>query len=188
MSKLLTKREKEVIKTLRAAGKISRSKAFRRMCLRVIDPPDIKWFDLKHKGGHVKKTIAIALFLFVCATQMVCAETEAKTESVELRIYDRIMIAGKLPTRESFDRALAIKDLKNKIELTQEELKKYGVVATATGGVRWNKEGKDYIVSYTFTDLEIAVLKDTFNKLDSKKQVPVDEAFLELYTKIKNMK
>lgn len=137
----------------------------------------------------MKKTIMLILFLCVCVTGLACAADKIAQENiVNLRIYDRIVILDKLPVRGTFDRAVILKDIRNKIELTQEELEKYEIAPRPSGGVGWNEAGKTYVVTYIFTELEVMVLKETFKQLDAKKEVPANEEFLELYKKIKELK
>lgn len=129
------------------------------------------------------KQIVIALGLVFLLAIVSFAESTEKT--VKLTIYDRITLTSILPARASFDRVIVISDIREKVQLTQEDLEKYGITGLPTGGVAWNEEGATYEIEVSFTAIELEVLGDALKEMDRKKEMPTTKRFLELYRKIK---
>lgn len=93
---------------------------------------------------------------------------------MELKILDKIMITSILPFEGNIKTLIIVKDLKDKISLTQDELLKYDIQATENGGIKWNKEGEDAIFTIEFTELEKNEIKCALKKLDSENKLSID--------------
>ncbi len=123
----------------------------------------------------------IAVFL-LCLITTACA---AEENAVELTIYECITIPGILPGRVSYMDGLIGRDVRKKVELSQEEREKYDI-RTEGKNILWNDD--THIKKVTFTKLEAKALKDALNKMDAKKELPSTDRFLVLYEKIMGLK
>jgi len=107
-------------------------------------------------------------------------------KKIKLSIYERLELPGILPDKEGIDRAIICNDIREKIQLSQKELKQ--VELKTERGVNgqifttWNPD-KDKERIFEFTDLEVDVLRIAFKKLDEAKEIKVDPRFIALYRK-----
>lgn len=89
--------------------------------------------------------------------------------NLKLTISDRLQLARLYPQKESLKNQILIKDIQEKVKITQEELEKYEIKEDK-GLILWNKE-KAEEKAVDFTDMEIALLREQIKSLDEKKEV-----------------
>ncbi len=100
----------------------------------------------------------------------------------DLNIYERLMIKSILPAQGNVIEVTLINDIKDKVDLTQEEFKEYEIKAVPNG-LEWNDQ--DYAIDVEFTDLELGEIRKALKKLDREKKIPADKRFISMYDKLK---
>ena len=100
-------------------------------------------------------------------------------KKLKLTLFERIYLPDVLPAKGSFTEAIIITDIKSKVAITQEEVKKYNVQSIDTR-ITW--EGNPE-VEFTFSELESKLIKESFQRLDAEKQLPTSLRHIELYKK-----
>jgi hypothetical protein len=130
----------------------------------------------------MKKVMAYVLVLLVLSG---VAYGESKTCDLKLNVYERLKISGFLPKRSNFEKAMIISDITAKLKLKQEDIVLYEI-KSAENSISWNEKGSEAI-SFTFTETELQVLKDSLEEVNKKDEVEAVPAFIELYKKIKNV-
>lgn len=142
----------------------------------------------------------ILLVLALCLVSVNVYATEAEKPKAEvsasnilnLTIYDRMTLQSIMPQNESFEKAIIIRSLLTKIEITPEEIEKYEIKTqvneiTGKSSIGWNDS--EYAINLTLSTIEIKILKDAIQTMDRKKQIPVkDDRFFTLYDKIQALK
>ena len=121
----------------------------------------------------------ILLGLSVFAIFMAESAEIKEEPGMALGIYDRITLKSILPPRGNFTSAVIIKDIRVKLNLTQDEIKEYEVAPGPNQVVQWSKAGIDYKITVIFTELELEVLKDALSKLVREQKIPTEERFIE---------
>jgi len=106
---------------------------------------------------------------------------------LELSLYERVMWGSVLPRRANRVEGLIISDIREKIDPTQEEIKKYEIVDVPPTGVGWNKAGVKSRIKVTFTELEAQISKEALKKMDEDEDLPANKEFMDLYEKINNL-
>ena len=107
---------------------------------------------------------------------------------MKMGVKDRLMVVQLLPKEGNLIALRLIKDITQKTELTQEEMKQIEMKPTQTGGVLWDdkKEKKFGKRLIKLSSAEIGYMKDQVKKLDEKEKISRD-AF-ELAERIHNIK
>ncbi len=109
---------------------------------------------------------------------------------VKLNLFERMKVADLLPDKGGLEKATIAADIKKKLELSQEEIKKYEVktemVSAGRAATRWNEKGKEEI-AFDFTKLEIEMMKDGINSMNEKNEIPSEMAFIDFCRKIKKI-
>jgi len=101
---------------------------------------------------------------------------------MELNIKNRLLLTTSLLPREGNIINLTLaRDIRQKVELTQAEIKKYGVKPNESGGLKWDEKG--WMKKVQFTNAEIELLKTQVNNLD--KQQKINSELLDLCLKIR---
>ena len=100
---------------------------------------------------------------------------------MELTLKERIMIQQIIPQKGNILEMMTVKSIAKKIEITEEEGKKFEITQKGNGIV-WNKEGTESKFKIDFSETELKVLKDAVTDLNNKKEVTRDN--LELCGKI----
>jgi len=106
----------------------------------------------------------------------------AKEFGVKMRlgVKDRLMIAQILPREGNLVAQRLIRDISQKTELSQGEMKQVEMGPAEGGGIKWDEKKEKEFGQRTikFTDAEVGFLKDQVKKLDETKKVTRDTFFL----------
>jgi len=89
---------------------------------------------------------------------------------MKLTIKDRIVINALYPQQTNLIEQILVRDIKNKVDIKQDELEKYKIIVQ-DGALTW--QGKDEF-DIDFTDKELELLKKQINILDKKNQITQD--------------
>lgn len=107
-----------------------------------------------------------------------------KTTVMKLTVYERLTIPSLLPEKGNYETGIKIRDIRQKCELSQEELAviNFQTIPSTEGGFRatWN-EGKAAIKEITFTELELLLIRTRLREMDKKEELPCDVQFIKLY-------
>ena len=108
-----------------------------------------------------------------------------KTTAMKLTVYERLTIPGILPAKGNYEAGIKIRDIREKCELTQDELKRinFRTVQLPNGNVnaQWD-EKKVRVKEVLFTELELLLIQNHLKELDKKEELPVgDRQFMRLY-------
>lgn len=90
----------------------------------------------------------------------------------ELSIMDRVGMASLLPTEGNMLTQITARDIRKKVELTQEDIKKHNVKSRPGGGLSWDDNGKKKIIR--FTNPEYELLRSQIDKLDAQQKITSD--------------
>ena len=91
---------------------------------------------------------------------------------MKLTVKERIVFASLFPKNYNLVEGTLIKDIKKKVEMTQEELKDYEVKSLGNQ-ITWNAD-KTKEKDIVFTDMEIDFLKERIKELDKEKKLSDD--------------
>ena len=100
---------------------------------------------------------------------------------MELTLKERILIQQIIPQKGNMLEMMTVKSIAKKIEVTEEESKKFEITQKGNGIV-WNKKGTEAKFKIDFSEVELKVLKDAVTDLNNKKEITLDN--LELCGKI----
>jgi len=90
---------------------------------------------------------------------------------MKLSLKERLAMQGLYPQNSNFVTQLLVKDVAEKVTLTQAELKKYKVVVNDRDGtIRWDQKNATD-VEYKFTGAELDFLKSRFEVLDKEQKI-----------------
>ena len=128
----------------------------------------------------MRKVLSVLCILVLLAS---VAHAEKDTRTLNLSVWDRIKIVQFLPQRASFEDAVLAQDIKDNVELTQEEMSEYNVRSEGSA-ILWDQKGQEE-KPFQFTYLEMELLKKTIDEMSRKKEISVDEKTLALIKKIK---
>ena len=97
---------------------------------------------------------------------------DVESVKMKLGIKDRFDIINHLLPKQGNIIDLTItKDIRDKINFDQAELKKLGIKARKEGGYEWFKESAKIV---SFTNAEIELLRTKVTELDNQKAIPAD--------------
>jgi hypothetical protein len=103
---------------------------------------------------------------------------------MKLGIYDRLLLPQILPERASIEIGIVCADIRKKIILTQEEIKKITLrTDPVNGGLSWDLK-KEKPLQVQFTDMELEVITGAFKTKSDAKDLPTDERMIDLYRKV----
>jgi hypothetical protein len=107
--------------------------------------------------------------------------SKTKNEKQILSLLERILI-GALPLKNegSYVSLIVVKDLRAKVAITQDEIKKYELKA-GEKNLTWNQKGAEAKFTYEFTELEKLEIKLSLEKLDKENSLTTEH--LSLYEK-----
>ncbi|MCH7525141.1 MAG: hypothetical protein IIC74_09055 [Bacteroidetes bacterium] len=88
---------------------------------------------------------------------------------MELTIKDRLLVAHLYPKESNLVTQILVKDIITKVEITQDDVKKYSIVSNAKGIV-WNKD-LDKAIDIILTDKEISFLQGQIKRLDGENKI-----------------
>lgn len=93
---------------------------------------------------------------------------------MQLTLLDRLVIRNILPNEGNIKSLIIIKDIVKKVELSQDEVKKFDLQTNEKGHLTWNKEGINASFETEFTELETNEIKLCLIKLDRENKINVD--------------
>lgn len=97
-------------------------------------------------------------------------------KKTSLTLSDRIHLPSILKTEGSYSYLIIRKDIIEKLQITQEELKKYEIKEVQggeqSGWLTWNKKTPSHF-DFSFTELEKNEIKLALEKLDKEEKLPV---------------
>ena len=99
---------------------------------------------------------------------------------VRMKLLERIMLPGILPERASFEVGIAVNDIKQKVAVTQDEVKRVGLRTLPTGGMQWDA-AKDRAIEFEFTNAELLIIRGALEKASKDGVLPTDAAIIKLY-------
>jgi len=103
----------------------------------------------------------------VKATQNVAKDVESKI--MEFSVKDRLLLAGLLPKEGNIITLILARDIKQKVEISQDEFKKYDFKTIDNGSVRWQEPKKGFKI--TFTGAEMELLRTQVDSLDNTEKI-----------------
>lgn len=98
------------------------------------------------------------------------AEKKGIAKKTILSLYDRIVLGTSLPEKGSYFSLTIIQDIRDKIHISQEEIKKYDLKSDGQH-LSWNDKGTKAKFDISFTDLEIMEIIAGLKELNEKKQL-----------------
>lgn len=114
------------------------------------------------------------------STENKAGDVETKPVKLSLSVKDRLAFRELFPQQGNILSQVLVRDIAEKVQLTQAEIKKIDLKATGNA-FSWNPKAK--AVSIVFTNAEMTFLREQVDRLDKEKKVTVD--MLELCLKIK---
>lgn len=103
--------------------------------------------------------------------------TKKTRQTIQLSILERIIIPAILSNEGSYEQRIITRDLKNKVSLTQDEIKKFEVKTVGEGleaRLQWNSKGILHKVDMQFTTLEETEIRLALEKLEKDKKLTDD--------------
>lgn len=95
----------------------------------------------------------------------------------KLTVTDRVVLPGILKTEANYTTLIINKDIKKKVQVTQDELVKYKFKNLPDGNVAWEETGE--VFEAEFSDLEVNEIKSCLNKLEQDNKLT--ESHIGLY-------
>jgi len=92
---------------------------------------------------------------------------------VKLNLKDRFIIGELLPPKANRLTMIIVRDILNKIDITQKDIEEYGIIQEGNG-YKWNQERGNIEKEYNFTEAEIDVMLKGINELDKSNSITVD--------------
>lgn len=102
-------------------------------------------------------------------------------DTITLTLLERVILPSILKKEADYKTLIINKDVQKKIEVTQEEVKKYEIKATEDRGLNWNQKGLAAKFEYDFTEMEKLEIKLALTKMDEEKKLTSD--YVSLYDK-----
>lgn len=97
---------------------------------------------------------------------------------MKFNLLEKIMISNILPAEGNIKTLMIIKDIKKKVELTQDDYKEYDINVMPNGTIRWSEKGSLAEFEIEFTELETIEIKLALQKLDKEKKLSIDHLSL----------
>lgn len=97
---------------------------------------------------------------------------DVESTKKELSIHDRLMILGLLPREGDFVTLKLARDIREKVELSQAEMKKHDVKPRSAedgGGLQWIEPKKKTKIDFSSAEMEL--LKAKVSELDKTKKI-----------------
>jgi hypothetical protein len=108
---------------------------------------------------------------------------EIKKNVIALTVKDRLLVTQLYPKESNLVEQTIVRDISRKIEISQKEQEEIGLKAVQQG-FTWDQE-KELVKQIELSDIELSLLRDRVNALDSEKKIT--QQILELCLKIKNV-
>ena len=107
---------------------------------------------------------------------------DVESKSLKLSVKDRLNFNGLFPQQDNILGQIMARDINEKTQITQTEIKSIDLKPGPGGGLQWKAEkAKDKTIEFTGAELEF--LRTQVARLDKAKQITSD--LLELCLKIK---
>lgn len=94
---------------------------------------------------------------------------------------ERVILPNILPETGNYVGLIMNKSITSKVELTVEEIEKYGVTPTETGGLRWNPKDVPESFEVEFSEKELEVIKTSIQRWD--KEEKLTKEYITIYEK-----
>ncbi len=91
---------------------------------------------------------------------------------MKLTLLEKVLLPQILPQEGNIKSLIILKDLRKKIELTQDDIKDYSIEVLDNGSVKWNEAGVNAEFEIEFTELEKEEVKRIISKLDKEEKLP----------------
>lgn len=92
---------------------------------------------------------------------------------MKLKLIDRIILGNILPQEGNIKTIVIVKDIREKIKITQEDFKEYEIVVNGAN-LQWNSKGIEAEFDIDFTEFEKNEAKLAIQKADKDKKMTVD--------------
>ena len=102
--------------------------------------------------------------------------------TITLFVYDRVKIPDVLPRQAKFEVGIVVRDIRKKLQFTQDELEQLNIQEKEGGRIVWNVK-TDTGKAFQFTELEMTIIRGNLKTLDGKEELPTDDRFLDMYEK-----
>lgn len=107
---------------------------------------------------------------------------------IEMDIYLRIILGSLFPERCSIEEYLLFDDIKNKIQIGEEEAKEVSLKILPDGRTStWNPKGNE-MKEFHFTPKEVKVVVDICELASRNKNFPNNPKFFRFYKKMKDFR
>ena len=94
---------------------------------------------------------------------------------LKLDVKNRLMLVSQfLPKEGNLLTMTVVKDIKDKVELSQAEMAEYGLKIVKDGGLSWNEKGNSSSKEIIFTTAELSILKEKVDELDRNAKLTLD--------------
>jgi len=121
------------------------------------------------------------------ATEKAKIPMQATGAKIKLTVKDRLTFQQLFPKQSNLINQTLVRDIDEKVSLTQEEQKLIGLKAGEGGVVRWSNEAdRNVSKNVKFTGAEINFLKAQIDRLDKEEKISQD--ILNLCLKIREAK
>jgi hypothetical protein len=100
---------------------------------------------------------------------------------MNITLLDKLIIPSLLKREGTFEEIIINKDIKSKVQITQDEVVKYNMQTLEGGNISFNQEGAEAEYDIEFTELEFNTIKDSLKKLQEDKKLT--ESHIEIYKK-----
>jgi len=98
-----------------------------------------------------------------------------KGYTMNLNIKNRLILVSQfLPKEGNLLTMTVVKDIKDKVELSQAEMAEYGLKIVKDGGLSWNEKGNSSSKEIIFTTAELSILKEKVDELDKNAKLTLD--------------
>jgi hypothetical protein len=93
--------------------------------------------------------------------------------TIKIKLLDKIMLGSILPAEGNIKTLTIVKDIREKIQVTQDEISKFEIQSTGAS-LTWNEKGTKAEFDLDLTELEKIEIKLCLQKLDREKKLSVD--------------
>jgi hypothetical protein len=91
----------------------------------------------------------------------------------KIKLIERILLINLLPREGKITSLIIVKDLKEKMDISQDEIKKFNI-QTVENGITINEVGNKKVFDYYLTELEKAEVKGLLTKLSNESKLPIE--------------
>jgi hypothetical protein len=92
---------------------------------------------------------------------------------IKLTLLDRLMIPNILKKEGNYSQMIINKDITQKCQLTQKELKEFEIIEFGNQ-LRWNEKGSKASFLIEFSELELNEIREGLKKLNDENKLSVD--------------